>query len=206
MSGRLCSRLLNRMMVVALRSERSDLIGRRADNFPSVQRGDEGGCPLACRDTWPGFPVVVDGDRIGCTGDRDEARVGVVDKHVSSALENGGVDIRGLSIFLGHSFCGESLGADLMSKINRRTEQGAKIAYRALRISQMLPGCFDDVGKQFCLRLRFSHEFENQKLTKTQTQQALEIRWELSWLSLLILREQILIYSSVCHRDTRRAK
>ena len=35
---------------------------------------------------------------------------------------------------------------------------------------------------------------------------ALEVRGEISWLSLLILREQILIYSSVCHGDTRQPK
>jgi len=108
---------------------------------------------------------------------------------MSSTLKHCGIDIRSLSFLFGKSFCSEPLGPDLMSKINGGTKQGAEVADRALRISQMLPGCFDYVGQQLRLCLRFSHEFKNQKLTKTQTQQALEIRWELSWLSLLILRE-----------------
>lgn len=177
------------MVVVALQLECSDLIGRCSDDLPCVQRSDERGCPLAGGDAWPCFPVIVDDDRVGCAGDRDEAGVGNIDKHVSSTLEHGGVDTRGACLLFGQSFCGESLGTYLMSKINRGPEQGAKIAYRALRISQVLPGGFNYVGEQLCLRLRFSHEFKNQKLTKTQTQQALEIHWELSWLSLLILRE-----------------
>jgi len=37
-------------------------------------------------------------------------------------------------------------------------------------------------------------------------QQTLKVQRECAWLSLLILREQILIYSSVCHGDIRRAK
>src|ERR1700710_1803298 len=130
------------MIVVALQSECSDLIGRGPDDFPCVQCSDERGFPLSGRDAWSCFAVVVDADRIGCAGDRDEASVCHIDKHVSGALEHSRVDIGGLSVLLGESLGGESLGPDLMPKIDRGPQQSAKVANRALRISQMLPSRF----------------------------------------------------------------
>src|ERR1700743_3755721 len=52
----------------------------------------------------------------------------------------------------------------------------------------------------------FAHEFENQKLTKSQTSETLKVRGQASRLSLLSLRVQILIYSPVCHGGRRRGR
>src|ERR1700712_4120773 len=110
------------MIAIALQSECSDLIGRRLDDFPCVQCSDERGFPLSGRDAWSCFAVVVDANRIGHAGDRHEASVCHIDKHVSGALKHSGVDIRGFSVLLGESLSGESLGPYLMSKINRGTQ------------------------------------------------------------------------------------
>jgi hypothetical protein len=54
--------------------------------------------------------------------------------------------------------------------------------------SKMFPRCFYDVGKPLALRPRFGHEFKDQKLTKSQSGEAIKISGEASWLSLLSRR------------------
>src|ERR1700742_2799052 len=90
-----------------------------------------------------------------------------------------------------------------MTEIDGRPEQRSQIADRVSRLRKVVPGSFHHVRKALRLEPSFPHEFKNQKLTKSQSSQALKIRGEASRLSLLSLKVQILIYRSVCHVGRR---
>lgn len=107
---------------------------------------------------------------------------------LSGEMNDCAFDVRLALLLLSVGFNGDALNAQPIREINGSTQQSAQVADRVRRAAEVLPAGFDDIREQLPGALRLAHEFENQKFTKSQWQEALKVRGEASWLSLLTSR------------------
>lgn len=103
-------------------------------------------------------------------------------------MHHGGLDVlRALALLLLLEHFG-ALHADTIGEIDESAQKRTKLTDRVAGEVKVIPACFHDVRQKLAVTSSVAHEFEDQKFTKTQRQEALEVSGNASWLSLLSSR------------------
>ena len=114
------------------------------------------------------FVEVVDDHVLAMRIDHVFPLAGGIHERLAGALKSDSVSFdRALqsALFLGLSVRATT---QLMSEVNRATEETTQVVDRSLGEFQMIPCGLDNIGETFAMLTRFAHEFENQEIKETQ--------------------------------------
>src|ERR1700754_3960615 len=153
------------------------------DNVSSVQRGNKVLRPCARMHPRLSLVAMMNDDRPSVIGNAVAAESIATHKGLTSETGYGCIGVFSANALIFHLCLRVALASGAISEIDRRAQKRAEIADRMCGASEMFPTGGDDVGQKLSAKLRFAHQFEDQKFMKAQRQQAVEVRGEPSWLS-----------------------
>ncbi|CAL8478763.1 protein of unknown function (plasmid) [Caballeronia sp. S22] len=148
--------------------------------MPCFKRGEEIGCPRTCMHARLSLVTMMNDDRSGVIGNAITPESVAAYKRLTHDFRNGCIDLFGARALVLLFGLRVSMAPDAVGEIDRGPQEGAEIADRVLGAPEMIPTGFDDIRQKFLVKPRLAHQFEDQKFTKSQRQQALEIRGQAS--------------------------